>query len=891
MRGASLFLLGLLSSAGVATAQVPVSRADTTRASRGLVEAQPVITRGQPGSFQVVAVPLPARFQRDSAVSFLVEPVGNASILGRKSGGFTGDADRSVLVTIGIPRAAAAGMQLAARVVFASGEDSVEVPVMIDVPPMRAVAISAPEEISARAAGGRAELVVTVTNRGNAPDTLRLTIAVPNDWTPLRQQPAPIVLAAAGSAREVVRLEIPRTASTGDHYARVAVSGSDSARAEQLVRIEVGQQQSSVAPPGPTLTTSLGSVSATGGTAGIAQFSLNGALTRVYSIDARLAVAPTLQSGQIRGLARVGAFMSRPQFALWSERWRLDAGSAVASLNDLVGLNAGGDGLTFAYADENKSARVIAARPNRPGGGHLIGGTAAVEAHGLLWSAGLSSLAAGPFGKLNAGSVGTQWQHQRVGTLSGDVGYRSSAQESGLAAGATYERAEERGSISARLVHAPGGSSAFARATDEGYLSLTRSLHRKFDLAVTGFASRDRNSSFSSITSKAWSLTPSFKVNELTTARLDARGSAYSARGESSFGNGETRFIAGINSGTGKFYYSADAGVNWLSRTLTVAEGDFVSRAPQLEAHGSTTYVTSFGRLQAEGLYSRSTAEVAVMPDQHSLTVRAEQLRLARLPGNVYFDAEVGHHRWAGERALNTMRIGSTMQLPQNMQLRVALERNPLLAGSTSGSPWLVALKVDRRVGLPRLRLGSAAGRVFQDLNGNGIRDAGESGVAQVMVKQGGARATSDADGNFVFWERARGPITVEAASIPFGWLVNQPRGDARDIALVPTSSIVVQLQLGTAERVRGIDITPAVVIARDEQGRTWQARRTAPETAVFDALPVGRYTLEVDFGALAEPLRTEQERYPFTAENRGSVTITIPVMGRPLRFKKDGRP
>ena len=879
----------LLAFALPVTAQVPVSRPDTARNMNRLA-AQPVVTRGQPGSFQVVSVPLPPRFLSDSTVSFLVEPVGNTSILGRRAGGLNSSANPSVLVTIGIPRAALAGVQLAARVVFVSGEDSVEVPVMIDVPAVRAVALTTPELISARAPGGRAEIVLTVTNSGNAPDTLRLAVQQPDGWPPLRATPLPIALAAGASSREVLRLDIPRMASTGDHFARVILTGSDSARAERLVRIEVGQQQSSLAPPGPTLTASVGSVAAAGGPAGLAQFNLNGPLTRTYSIDARFAFAPELESGQIRGLARVGAFVSRPQLALWSDRWRLDAGAAMASLDDLIGLNAGGDGITLGYTGETHAFNGILARPNQiEDGGHLAGGQFSMAARGLLWSGGFSSFEAGQIGQLTAASFGTQWSSERYGRIGGDLGYRSARATSGLGAALNYERSDAKGTVSARLVHAPGGSSAFARATDEVYLGGSRVINPRLDVAVTAFASRDEHAQFSSISSNAWSITPSYRINQSTSARLEARGSSYSAKGESAFGNGETRFTAGLNSGKGKLFYSGEAGVNWLSRNLDVGGGRFTSKAPQYDMRGSASYSTSFGRLQGEAAYTWTAGDVAVLPDQRSLYLRAEQLRLPQLPGNVYVDAEVGHQQWTGERALNTIRIGTSVILPQNMQLRASAERNPLYNRFDGGTPWLFALKLEKRVGLPRLRLGSAAGHVYQDLNGNGMRDEGEAGVPHVIVKQGGAKAVSDGDGAFVFWERTRGAITVEPASIPFGWLVGTSNGNPRNIALVPTSSIVVLLQLGTAERVRGVDLTTAVVIAKDAQGRAWTARRTAAETAVFDALPAGKYTVEVDFSSLAEPLRTEKPTYEFNSENRGSITINVPVMGRPLRFKKDG--
>ena len=96
---------------------------------------------------------------------------------------------------------------------------------------------------------------------------------------------------------------------------------------------------------------------------------------------------------------------------------------------------------------------------------------------------------------------------------------------------------------------------------------------------------------------------------------------------------------------------------------------------------------------------------------------------------------------------------------------------------------------------------------------------------------------------------------------------------------------LLVTLELATAERLRNIDISNVAVIARDGQGREWDARRTSNEQGMFEALPVGRYTITANFAAVSEPLRVEKEMTIDVQEGE-LAQVKLQIAGRPLRFR-----
>jgi hypothetical protein len=194
-----------------------------------------------------------------------------------------------------------------------------------------------------------------------------------------------------------------------------------------------------------------------------------------------------------------------------------------------------------------------------------------------------------------------------------------------------------------------------------------------------------------------------------------------------------------------------------------------------------------------------------------------------------------------------------------------------------------MALRLERTLGLPRIAVGRERGVVYRDYNSNGVRESNEPGVPNVAVLRGGARAITAHDGAYRIDGGVSGGTTIEPATLPFGWIVGS--NDDGEIGLVATTRLLVTLELGAAERLRNLDISEVSVIARDATGREWIARRTSPEQHMFEALPVGTYTVTADFSALSEPLRVEQER---TIEVRQGelAQARLMIAGRPLRFR-----
>jgi hypothetical protein len=324
-----------------------------------------------------------------------------------------------------------------------------------------------------------------------------------------------------------------------------------------------------------------------------------------------------------------------------------------------------------------------------------------------------------------------------------------------------------------------------------------------------------------------------------------------------------------------------------LSRGIQTSDIDAVDTGGHYSWRNTLSRPLTYGSLQLEASYEHNDPGTGYVSGQTLITARADRAQLPFGPRNLSVDAEIGYNRWAGIRSFTSYRGGATYLLPFGTEISAALERNPLLYTASGKPPLVFALRVEKSIGLPRLMTGRAEGIVFQDYNGNGRQDDGESGMPNIVVRRGNSRAVSGRDGSYRFWEPGRGSPVADPVSLPYGWIVNDKSTD-HDIALTPTTSVEVVLQPGAAERLRNVNLTNVVVMARDEIGRSWIARRTSSETAVFEALPVGSYEIDLDFAALAEPLRIDGPTPRVTVTRETTVRIVVSVSGRPLRFKQD---
>src|SRR4029079_4427353 len=75
------------------------------------------------------------------------------------------------------------------------------------------------------------------------------------------------------------------------------------------------------------------------------------------------------------------------------------------------------------------------------------------------------------------------------------------------------------------------------------------------------------------------------------------------------------------------------------------------------------------------------------------------------------------------------------------------------------------------------------------------------------------------------------------------------------------------------------------VVVARDTANQPWLARALGNGEVVFDALPPGRYTVDVDASAIEEPLKV-RGRPDFIVGEGGVSELRVVLTGRSVKIR-----
>ena len=851
--------------------------------SAGSLPAQ----QGPPRSFQVVRVPVPESLRSARLVSYAAFTVNNFSLVGRGAGSLDSSSATNALITIAIPAHAGAGTRLAARVLFIAQGREVTVPIEMTVTPVRALHIAAPTELPALRAGERVEIFYQIENRGNAEDTVTLRLEVPAGWR--GSDSIRVVIPAFGSVRQGRRIDVPRISGTGNFFVRAHVA-SRAARADVLTTLTVGPDFDALRPPGAAARVSVGSVTADGVTETVPQLALTGPLTSDIQVDGRLTLAPTLTAPLVRGLATVGTFVTDPHLVAWTPRWRATLGSTVLAMTDLTGVNAGGRGFAFEHSDTTRRIEVTAARA----GAASIRGDDDGELYGAHFEQRFRYLRAGATATYLRGvgfrqdeltAFGVQARSHPIHTLTfgGETAYRRFLNGSGVGWSARVRHDRDNDRAELQVTHAPGGTRAFARAENEVHFSFLAAPTKRLDLAGSLVDARDEGQADYAFHTRSAALSPSWLFSELIRLRADIRHTTFEVSATPiGYGNKETHVSLGVGGAWRGFGYFADAGMARLERSISAADIDAADTGTRFTWRTNLSRATRNGVFQLESNYERNSPGTGYLPQQVMVNVRGDRIQIPALSSRLELDAEYSLQSWTGVSATHIMRAGAQYLLPRTT-LALGVERNPMLSGIGRHTPWVVALRVERSLGLPRIHTGRAHGMVYRDYNGNGQRDVNEPGVPNVGVRRGASRAITGEDGGYRFWEATHGSTTVDPATLPFGWMTGQ--NDDHDIGLVATTRLLVTLELGAAERLRNLDISNVAVLARDAYGREWRARRTGNEQALFEALPVGRYTVTADFAALGEPLRVPEDVTVEVKEGE-LAEVKLQIAGRPLRFR-----
>lgn len=109
---------------------------------------------------------------------------------------------------------------------------------------------------------------------------------------------------------------------------------------------------------------------------------------------------------------------------------------------------------------------------------------------------------------------------------------------------------------------------------------------------------------------------------------------------------------------------------------------------------------------------------------------------------------------------------------------------------------WRMAIGVRQRIGVPLPFVSlSRPGTVFYDRDGDGVQGPGEAGIEGAVVRGGEAMAMTDRRGRFSPLDAGVG-LTVDATSLPSGWVHLSGSGTSRALPAVQPSQIDIRVVL-----------------------------------------------------------------------------------------------
>ena len=864
----------------------------------------PVLATAKPRSVQLVTVPVPASVPRDRAILYAITSTGAATILGRREGTLDPRSTRDprVLVTIGVQAAALAGRSTVAEVLFsADGADPAIVPVDLEVEPLRRVSVMTSTQLVIASPGEDARVRFRVTNTGNAADTVTIRVEAPASWEArVDVRSRRIALGMLSSADGLVLVRVPRNV-TGAAPILIIVEGEggERGRTSALVEMPLRNERRSTLSFAPSFSTVLEEASVDN--LGM-DFRLWGPLWRSIGLDARWGRMPAVGTA---GLSRLGSSSAHPQASLYGRQWRLDLGNAGASFSELAGINTYGRGAALTFTGAEWSGSTLLARPSglaqqqAAGTQPMLVGARAQRTRGSLeLSTSLTHLDNGLArgGLLDALAVGARAPWTSDGRVRGEAALRRFDGGVGLGVAGEADKRGAKGEIRLRLAHAPGGTDAFAYNRNQLSAFGSRALTARIRSNAGGWYNDDgstrdnrrQRSSGASLSStvdvgRGYSVGAASNVSSI--ALRDSMGGTF---------GGETRALSAFGGGRlGPVNISGSSSYSVEHRNSSVSAPDLLGgpdRRLTWRAHAVTS--TPFAVASLTTWVERSIGGTSFLPSQGETQLAAQDIRIPGLQRYVTFGATVSRlGGFGGGGAIITQRYDAAALLPGGVALRLDVERNPLFS-NFGRSRWSTALRIERTFDVPSFS-GAGGGYVFQDLNGDGMRDRGESGIPGIILRAEGQIAVTGKDGRYRLAAADRTPPEVDERSLPFGWVLLMRRASrGRDFAVIPMSSAEVRLEINgdAGRRLAGLNLSSAGIVARDTADRMWVARMDSTGRGVFDALPPGRYRLLLDLSRLHEPLAVRGELPEIhTTSTRETIHITVPVYARPVRVWRGG--
>lgn len=827
-----------------------------------------------PRSIQVVEVPVPAPFPPTEAVRYHVEAEGRATVISAHQGTVAAvdTGVRQIAVVTQVPARAPAGPLQTATVRFDGERASVVIPVILRIDRVRRPILELGRPVYASRGGERITLDATIANGGNTVDTFALATQLPVGWS-LARPTAPVVL-RPGERRDVqLAVDIPRDPGTTHAYIPLTIGGeagaSPLATTDAIVEL---LDASGKAHGGPRMTAGVASVLGDqNGQTPVLGFDVAGPYDDHTTIIGRGAFALDPRDANIPGLSRVGYYLNSAYLSAISTNWQGTIGTTGHSFSDLTGINAFGRGVSGAWNDGAWQAAGLAA--GAPSGdfsnGHVLGGQVGYRtAYGVVSATGTSLQEnVGTQRSLDAFGVGMQSNTIAGTVFSGELADRQTGNGSGLGWEVRADRHTSQDYALFQASHAPGGSAGFANATDQVQFVGFRQLDSTFGVLASAYRGTDHNPTFPLVRSTGWAIGPTVNVGARTSASADVHQTSNDDDGFiTGFRTSATGATARVTTQVSGYATSLEATADRVDHANSVGPASLTSSAWHQGARARLAWSNATGFFDATAAYDHAGPGIGLPPNAVTLMAQAQHLRVFHAQGAPRFDVSAAFYSWLGDQpSALIIRAGTSIPIGAEYLLTVDAEHNPLLNIGRPATPWVVAVKFERTLGLPfGGRRAQMKGVVFEDRNGNGVHDPDEPLLPGVIVRRGGERAVTDADGHYQFYDASAGAPSIDATSLPLdlspiATMLDPKRDHARmALAVVPTSPVSVTV-VEVPDELDRRPTTPLIKLsieARDSAGSVWAAPADSLGRARFDALPPGRYTIDVDFSGTVERLR-----------------------------------